>query len=152
VIARTLIAAVASLVVLGPPRIAVQTTNLAPGELARVDAHFHTDEDEARVYGTAYRWVNGARSEAVVPLERIDAQHYRVRRTWDANTPVVLVLGVEQGDGGKHGVAEALVRVDREGRVRGVDVAMTRPIVGNPMPRRVNDREIEGALNQLTAD
>jgi hypothetical protein len=44
-----------------------------------------------------------------------------------------------------------LIRVARDGRVTGVDVAMTRPIVGNAQPRRVNDREIEGALQQLGA-
>jgi hypothetical protein len=150
-LARTLLAAASSLLLLGPPRIAVQTTNLGAGEVARVEAHFHTEEREARVYGTAYSWSRGQRLERDVPLERIDAEHYRVRRSWDAGIPVVLVLGVEQGEGGKHGVAEALVRVARDGRVAGVDLAMTRPIIGNPMPRRVNDREIEGALDQLGA-
>jgi hypothetical protein len=150
-LAKTLLAATSSLLLIGPPRITVQTANLAAGEIARVEAHFHTDEREARIYGTAYSWSRGERVERDVPLERVDAEHYRVRRSWDAATPVVLVLGVEQGERGEHGVAEALVRVARGGRVVGVDLAMTRPIIGNPMPRRVNDREIEGALDQLGA-
>lgn len=59
------------------------------------------------------------------------------------------MLGVEQGDHGEHGAAEALVRVARGGRVTAVDVAMTQPILGAPQPRRVNDREIEDALSKL---
>jgi hypothetical protein len=150
-IPKLALAATASLLLLGPPRIAVQTSNLAAGEFARIEAHFHTDEEEARVYGTVYSWRNGQRAETDLPLERIDAQHYRVRRSWDAAIPVVLVLGVEQGEDGKHGVAEALVRVTRGGRIAAVDVAMTIPIIGNAQPRRVNEREIEDALHQLGA-
>jgi len=40
------------------------------------------------------------------------------------------------------------VRIDRSGNVT-VDIAKTRPILDNPMPRRVNDREFEEALKGL---
>jgi hypothetical protein len=150
-LAKSLIAATTSLLLLGPPRIAVQTTNLAPGEFARIEAHFHTEEKEARVYGTVHSVVDGRRQAVVLPLDRIDAQHYRVRQSWGASTPVVLVLGVEQGEQGRHGVAEAMVRVARDGRIAGVDVVTESPRDGHRLPRRVTDREIVSALEQLGA-
>jgi hypothetical protein len=148
---KTLLAATASLVVLGPPRIAVTTTNLPANALAMIEAHYHTEAKDARVYATLYTWSGNQRAEQSVALAKVDEHRYRLDRIWNVTTPVVLVVGVEQGEGGEHGAAEALIRVARDGRVTGVDVAMTRPIVGNAQPRRVNDREIEGALQQLGA-
>jgi hypothetical protein len=142
------VTALAAAVTLGPPRIAVSTSNLPAGAVALIDAHYHTPEADARVYGTAYTWSQGRRVEREVPLRRLEGTHYRLDNTWGA-MPVALVLGVEQGERGKHGVAEALVRVDRTGKVVAIDIARTNPIIGPPMPRRVNDREIEGALQAL---
>jgi hypothetical protein len=148
---KTILASTVSLLLIGPPRIAVQTTNQTGSALATIDAHFHTEEKDARVYATLYSWAGNQRTERTVALARLDEHRYRLDRTWVSTTPVVVVVGVEQGEAGKHGVAEALIRVARDGRVAGVDVAMTRPIAGSPQPRRVNDREIEGALEQLGA-
>lgn len=142
------LATLAAAVALGPPRIGVRTTNLPAGAVAVAEVHYHTDHDEARVYGTAYTLEAGRRVEREIALRKLDDHHYRVDHTWGAQA-VALVLGVEQGENGEHGAAEALVRVDRSGRAVRVDVAMTDPIVGRPMPRRVNDREIEGALQSL---
>lgn len=135
----------------GPPSIEVTTTGQPAGVLATIEAHFHTEADEIRVYGTAYTWNDNQRGERVLRLERVDDSHYRVPDGGTACGPRVLVLGVEQGVAGEHGAAEALVRIDRSGTVR-VDIAKTRPILGNPMPRRVNDREIENALLSMRAD
>jgi hypothetical protein len=148
---KILLVATASTLLLGPPRIAVHTGSLSGNALAVVEAHYHTDKDDARVYATLYGWNSGQRTERSVPLAKLDEHRYRLDRTWTTTTPMVLVVGVEQGENGKHGAAEALIRVARDGRVAGVDVAMTRPIIGSPQPRRVNDREIEGALEQLGA-
>lgn len=150
-LARILIATTAAATILGPPRISVRTSDLPAGAIALVEAHYHTDEDEARVYGTAYAWQDGRRTEQELRLTRRDAHHYTVSRSWPAGQPRVLVLGVEQGKRGEHGVAEALVRVDASGRVTNVDVALTKPISGHELPRRVNDREIENALLTIRA-
>lgn len=149
--AKSLLVAAASLVLVGPPRIAVQTDNLSGNTLAMIDAHYHTDAKDARVYATLYSWSSNQRAERPVPLSKLGEHQFRLDRTWTTTAPVVLVVGVEQGDHGEHGVAEAMIRVNREGRVAGVDVAMTRPIVGSPQPRRVNDQEIESALRALGA-
>jgi hypothetical protein len=141
-------AALGGILLLGPPRIDVRTSNLPAGAIAVAEVHYHTDHDEARVYGTAYGYVQGQRTERVVTLRKMDDHHYRVDNSW-GNTAVALVLGVEQGEHGRHGAAEALLRVDRTGKVLAIDVARTNPIIGSAMPRRVNDREIEGALEQL---
>jgi hypothetical protein len=133
---------------LGPPRIDVRTSNLPAGAVAVVEARYHTDHGDARIYGTAYTHERGERIARVVTLRQLDATHWQVDRTWGAMA-VALVVGVEQGERGKDGVAEALVRVDRSGKAVAVDIARTDPIVGPPMPRRVNDREIEGALQSL---
>lgn len=143
-----LVTVITAAVTLGPPRIGVSTSNLPAGAVAIAEVHYHTDHDEARVYGTAYGYAQGQRTERVVTLRKLDDHHYRVDNTWGSE-PVALVLGVEQGEHGKHGAAEALVRVDRSGKAIAVDIAKTNPIVGSPMPRRVNDREIEGALQAL---
>jgi hypothetical protein len=147
-LAKTLLAATASMLLVGPPRIAVQTNGLTGDAIAMVDVHFHTDEDEARIYGTAYTLAGGRRVDRTIPLDRIDASHYRVRRTWTSTDPMVLVLGVEQGEGGKHGAAEALVRLARGGRVVGVDIPTERRD-GHTLPRRITEREIDGALERL---
>lgn len=138
----------AGAVLLGPPRIAVRTTELPAGAVAIITAEYHTDHGDARVYGTIYTLEAGRRVERQISLRKLDATHYRIDHTWGA-MPVALVVGVEQGHDGAHGVAEALVRVDRTGKALAADVARTDPIVGSPMPRRVNDREIEGALQAL---
>ena len=151
-LAKFLIGSTAALLLVGPPRIAVRTSNLPEGAIAVVDAHYHTDHDQARVYGTAYAWQGGRRTEQVVTLDKRDDTRYNVRRSWPLGEPRVLVLGVEQGDHGEHGVAEALVRVDAQGRVTAVDLALTKPIVGAPQPRRVNAREIEDALLAARAE
>lgn len=140
--------ATAGTLILGPPRIEVSTDNVPAGALAVIDAHYHTPESDARVYGTAYTWTQGRRVEREIALRKLEGTHYRVDNTWGA-VPVALVLGVEQGNHGEHGVAEALVRVDRGGKVVAIDIARTNPIIGSPMPRRVTNREIEGALQLL---
>ncbi len=137
-----------SLLFLGPPRIEVRTNNLPAGAVALVDAHFHVPEAEARVYATAYRNVGDRREERAVRLIRIDAEHYRLERTW-GSWPAAVVIGVEQGENGRHGIAEALVLVDRDGKAVRADIGMTKPIFGNPMPRRVNDSEIEAGYRQV---
>ena len=147
---KTLLAATASLVVLGPPRIAVQTTNLTGNSVAMIVADYHTDEDEARVYGTLYTMASGRRADRAIALEKVDAHRYRVPRSWTTTEPVVLVVGVEQGEKGKHGVAEGLIRVARGGLVTGVDIPTERSN-GHNIPRRITDREIDAALTALGA-
>ena len=148
--AKSLLVTGASLVLLGPPRIAVQTDNLSGNALAMIDAHYHTDAKDARVYATLYSWTGNQRTERSVPLSNVAEYRYRLDRTWTTSTPVVLVVGVEQGDHGEHGVAEALIRVNREGRVAGVDIPTNRRD-GHDIPRRITAREIDGALRALGA-
>ena len=91
---KTLLAATASLVVLGPPRISVQTTNVPGNAVAIINADYHTEEDEARIYGTLYSMTGGRRTDRVLTLEKIDAHHYRLPRSWTTTEPVVVVVGV----------------------------------------------------------
>jgi hypothetical protein len=140
--------AVMPLLLFGPPRIAVTTTDLPAGVVAIVEARYHVPEADARVYATAYRNVGNRREEREVRLTRIDAEHYRLERTW-GSWPAAVVVGVEQGEHGKHGVAEALVLVDATGKAVRADIAKSKPIFGNPMPRRVNDNEIEEGFKQV---
>lgn len=147
---KTLLAATASLAVFGPPRIAVQTTNLTGNAVALITADYHTEEAEARVYGTLYSITAGQRADRVVALEKLDAHRYRVPRSWTTTEPVVLVVGVEQGEKGEHGAAEALIRVARGGRVAGVDIPTERRS-GHNIARRITQGEIDGALTQLGA-
>ena len=149
-ITKTLLATAAAMLLIGPPRIAVQTTDLTGNALAMVTADYHTDEDEARIYGTLYSINQGQRVDRSITLEKVGDHRYRVNRTWTGTEPMVLVVGVEQGEGGKHGAAEALIRVARGGRVAGVDTPTERE--GNhTLQRRITQREINAALDQLGA-
>ncbi|HRP07229.1 MAG TPA: hypothetical protein PLL69_01960 [Gemmatimonadales bacterium] len=148
---RLLLTTVAPILILGPPRIGVSTARLPANTSAVIEAHYHTDHDEARVYGTAYHWSGGQRIERPVVLEKATGDRWNLRTTWDTARSVVIVVGVEQGDHGVHGVAEALLRVANGGRVVAFDIAMTDPIIGRAMPRRVTDSEIEAAAERIGA-
>lgn len=149
-IARTLLTAAISMLLLGPPRIAVQTTNLPGDALAMVTADYHTDEDDARIYGTLYSINQGQRVDRAISLEKVAEHRYRLTRSWTGTEPVVVVVGVEQGANGKHGAAEALIRVARGGRVAGVEIPTQREGNHN-LQRRITQREINAALDQLGA-
>lgn len=144
----SLLLVAAPLLLFGPPRLGVQTERLPAGAVALIDAHYHVPESEARVYATAYRSVGNRREERDVALVRISAERYRLDRSW-GDWPAAIVVGVEQGDHGKHGVAEALLLVDGAGKALRAGIAMTKPIFGSPQPRRVNDREIEEGYKQV---
>lgn len=148
---RFLLAAAVPLLVLGPPRIGVSTTRLPANTAAIIEAHYHTDPQEARVYGNAYSWRGGRRIEQPVTLEKAAGDYWHLKQSWDTGQPTVIVVGVEQGDHGEHGVAEALLRVASGGRVVAFDIAMTDPIIGRAMPRRVTDSEIEAAADRVGA-
>lgn len=147
---RTLLAATASLALFGPPRITVQTANLAGNAVATIHADYHTEESDARIYGTLYGMTAGRRTDRALTLERIDAHHYRLSRSWTTTEPLVVVVGVEQGEKGEHGAAEALIRVARGGQVAGVDIPTERRN-GHTIPRRITEREITAALTALGA-
>lgn len=147
---RTLLAATITTLFLGPPRIAVQTTDVPGGGLAMITADYHTDEAEARIYGTLHRIDQGRRVERAVTLEKVTAHRYRLTRSWTGTEPVVVVVGVEQGESGKHGAAEALIRVARDGRVVGVEIPTERD-GRHVLPRRITTREVDSALEQLGA-
>lgn len=149
-ITRTLLAAAATSLLLGPPRIAVQATDLPADALAMITADYHTDEAEARVYGTLYRVEQGRRVDRPVALEKLSAHRYRLPRAGLGTEAVVVVVGVEQGENGKHGAAEALLRVARGGRVVGVDIPTERD-GRHHLPRRITAREITAALEQVAA-
>lgn len=144
------LAATAGVLTMGPPRIGVRTDHLPAGVVAIVDAHYHVPEAEARVYATAYRNVGNRREERDVPLTRLTPERFQFARSW-GNWPAAVVVGVEQGEHGKHGVSEALILIDASGKAVRADVAMTKPILGNPMPRRVSDSEIEEGYRQLSS-
>jgi hypothetical protein len=145
---KTLLAATASLALFGPPRIAVQTTNVTGNAVAIITADYHTEEADARVYGTLHTIASGQRATRAIALEKLDAHRYRVPRSWTTTEPVVVVVGVEQGEKGKHGVAEGMIRVARGGSVAGVDIPTERTN-GHNIPRRITDREIDAAFLQL---
>ena len=56
---------------------------------------------------------------------------------------------VEQGDAGKYGVAEAIVRVAADGRVLGIERMRATNQRGDNYPRAAAAKEIETALATL---
>lgn len=142
-------ALIAPILVLGPAQIEVTTANLPAGAAAIIKAHYHTEASKASVYGTVYTWSGNRRHEREITLHKIDSDRWRLDSDWSAGTPIVVVVGVEQEVNGNRDAAEALIQVGRNGRVKSVAVARTKPILGRPMPRRVSDREIEDALQEM---
>lgn len=149
-LSKLLLSTTTTMLLLGPPRIAVQTTNLTGDAVAVITADYHTDEDDARIYATLYTNDGGERRERTITMNKLDAHRFRITRSLVGTDPGVLVVGVEQGEQGKHGAAEALIRLRRGGVIGGVDIPTERSGNHN-LPRRITEREITAALGQVGA-
>jgi len=106
-------------VLAGPPHLKVHTMPASSSTAFELEVeHHHTD---VAVTGRAEGGRNGARVSLPLTLTRKDDAHFTVTRQWENNAAWVLVFSIEQGAQGKHGVAEAVVSVEANGKVRGVE-------------------------------
>ena len=139
----------------GPPHIAVrQVTDPASapaGVVMFVDGDHHSETDLLTITGRAEGTRNGQRVSRTLTLVKTSGGHYTLTKQWDAGTAWVLVLAAEQGPGGKHGVAEALVKVDATGKVISVDYPAAGWDGKDFIPRRTSAATIDAALTMMVA-
>lgn len=133
----------------GPPHMHVTAVPGAPAMNAPALTveleHHHT---AVTVTGRAITQRNGARVEQQLTLSKIDSAHYAVPRTWDARSPWVVVLGVEQGPNGSYGVVEAIVSIDKAGAVRNIEYT-TPDFIDKTTPKRVTRERTDEVLARL---
>lgn len=140
----------AAFAMLGPPRITVTHQGVRGDTVAFVHGQHHTDLTDVPVTGRLETVASGQRISYAIKLDKLpSAGRYVIRRVWDTARPVVLVLTLEQGDHGEHGVAEAVVRVAAGGTVVGVEYPRGSGVFGAQTPRRATPAEITAALDQL---
>ena len=149
------VAAFSTAALLGPPHITVRTvpagTDGLPSDAALlVQGEHHSDRELLTVTGRAEGVQDGKRVTRALALVPRGKSEYVVRRQWSRDTPWVLVFTAEQGPDGRHGVAEAMVKVNADGAVTGIDHPKAAWTERN-QPRRLTEREIRAALASLGA-
>lgn len=152
--ARFILLATAALA-FGPPSITVTAVSgksaPTPGAVFLIHSDHHHDEYPLTAKARAEGIVNGRRVTQPVALRAVPGKEVTWTATsqWSAGTPWVLVFTIEQGDHGKYGVAEALVRVAADGRVLGIEPMRASNERGGSYARAAEAKEIETALATL---
>lgn len=148
-------AAISTAALLGPPHITVRAVPVGarglPADAALlVQGEHHSDRELLTVTGRAEGVQGGRRVTRPLTLAPRGKSEYVVTRQWSRGTPWVLVFAAEQGPDGRHGVAEAMVKVDAAGAVTGIEHPKSAWTDRN-QPRRLTEREIRAALESLGA-
>lgn len=145
--------ALVAAVVFGPPTIKVTeagATSPVPGAVLLVESHHHTDEVDPQVSARAITVRGGQRVSQNVALTKYgETGHFAVTKQWANGTAWVLVFTIKQGEDGKHGIAESLVKVDAAGKIAGIDNVIGRNQRGDRFPRAATEDEISAALAEL---
>ncbi|MEI2719178.1 MAG: hypothetical protein V9E87_03415 [Gemmatimonadales bacterium] len=140
----------------GPPSITVTAVSgksaPTPGAVFLIRSDHHHDEYPLTAKARAEGIVNGRRVTQPIALRAVPGKEatWTATSQWSAGTPWVLVFTIEQGDHGKYGVAEALVRVAADGRVLGIEPMRASNERGGSYARAAEAKEVEAALASLT--
>lgn len=154
--ASRLLVLATTLLAFGPPSITVEAvsgpTAPTPGAAFLIRSDHHHDEYPLTAKARAEGIVKGRRVSQPITLVPVPGKEvtWTATRQWQAGQPWVLVFTVEQGDHGKYGVAEAIVRVAADGRVVGIEKVRATNQRGDNYPRAAQAQEIEAALGSLT--
>lgn len=138
----------------GPPSIKVHPVDPAVtktnGTVFTIIAHHHGEATSSSVSGRAEGVVAGKRISR--PLTMIAGKakgEFSVRQEWTAGQPWVLVFTITDPEHGDEGVAEAVVKVNGEGAVKGIEYPMGK-LNNYDWPRRAAAKEIDAALRSMT--
>ena len=148
------VGAVAALSLFGPPQIAVRAAvsgapGVPAGAVLVIEGKHHSDHGGLAVTGRAETMRGGQRVTTPLKLTKTGTDAYAVARQWEAGTPWVLVFTAEQAEGGSHGIAEALVKIDSRGAIIGIEHPRAN-IVSNAKAHRIGEKEVAAALATLT--
>ncbi len=148
-------ASITATAMFGPPSISVrQVTPGMPvpaGAVLVVAAHHHVQTELLAVTARAEGIQNGKRISKPLQLTNQSDGTYAVLKQWEDGTPWVLVFAAEQGPEGKHGIADALVRVDRSGAIRGIEYPQHTWSVLEGWSGKTTRNAVEAALASLNA-
>lgn len=150
--------AAASLVIVGafgPPHISVkQVTDPASapmGAMFLIEGEHHSETELLTITARAEGLVAGKRVTKQLALVKTSGGHYSLTKQWDAGSPWVLVLAAEQGAGGQHGVAEAIIKIDATGKVTNIDYPAPGWEGKSNIPKRTSSATIDAALTMMVA-
>lgn len=134
------------LLLLGPPSVTVRHEGLPQGVALRVEAHVHAEQAHSRVMARVVTLRGRALDETPVVLRTIEPLHqYELAGPIPGTGARALVVTVEQGRDGEHGVAEALVHVAADGTIREVTYPRGRWYDMPNAPRRATTAELRRA-------
>lgn len=139
----------------GPPHIAVRQVTpgmSAPaGAVLIVEASHHDATESINVVGRAEGIRDGKRVTLPLQLASSARGKFTVTRQWQAGSPWLVVLTAEEGPGGAHAVAEAMVKIDANGSVASIDYPSPGWEAKTNTPHRTPAREIDAMLTAMAA-
>lgn len=137
----------------GPPTVRVTEvtgTPPTPGAVLQVVATHHTDEQHPQVTARAVTLKDGKQvSQEIVLTPSSRPGVYGVTKQWEQGKAWVLLFTVMQGDHGKYGTAEALVKVDARGRFVSAETVKGEVVEGHQFSRKATHAEVQRALETL---
>jgi hypothetical protein len=135
----------------GPPSITVtQVTGAVaapvPGAVFVIGTEHHHETITA--HARLESIVSGRCQTTPLRLAAIPGKEdgWALTRQWPAAQPAVLVLSIHQGENGKYGIAEAIVRIGADGKVLGIEKMMQRNDRGDRYPGPARPQDVDAAL------
>lgn len=132
----------------GPPHLSIAPVpqGAAPTSLT-VQVEHHVQPESFQLTARAESRRGAQRVVRVLPVQRIDAETFTVSIALERGHPWAIVLAAEQGRGGEHGVAEALVSLTAAGVVH--QTTYPKPSFTSGKPTRLSAREVGAALSAI---
>jgi hypothetical protein len=137
----------------GPPSITVTsvtgpTAPPVPGAVFIVGTEHHHEAHAVSAHARLETLSNGRRQTTPLRLTAVPgkADRWALTKQWPAAQAAVLVLSIHQGEHGKYGIAEAIVRVGADGTVLGIEKIMQRNDRGDRYPGPAKPQDVDAAL------
>jgi len=137
----------------GPPSITVTpvtgpTTAPVPGALFVIASEHHHEAHAVTAHARLESLTSGRRHTVPLRLTVVagKADHWALTKQWPDAQPAVLVLSIHQGEQGKYGIAEAIVRIGADGKVLGIEKMMQRNDRGDRYPGPATSKDVDAAL------
>ncbi|MCU0617171.1 MAG: YceI family protein [Gemmatimonadaceae bacterium] len=132
----------------GPPhlRVAPVARGVVPTTLS-VQVEHHVQPESFQLTARAESRRGAERVVRMLPVRRQDAETFTVSIALERGQPWVIVMAAEQGSGGAHGVAEALVALTPDGAVH--STTYPKPSFTDGKPSRVSTQDVGAALSAI---
>jgi hypothetical protein len=137
----------------GPPSITVTpvtgpTNAPVPGALFVIASEHHHEAHAVTAHARLESLTSGRRHTLPLRLTVVPGKEDRwaLTKQWPDAQPAVLVLSIHQGEQGKYGIAEAIVRIGADGRVLGIEKMLQRNDRGDRYPGPATPKDVDAAL------